>query len=187
MQGGVPREILAGDSMAGCFELADGGADANGLRDLLRRVHRVSRASRAQSAASSQLGGRAIDSCRTIAGMSAKRDYVGEVLEVRARREELHRVLHRLDDLERVYGTRAKPADTKTPGVDDFVPIRIVTVLEVFMRRWIAALVNRGTPFVQNAARLAHSGKVRLDFDAAVAMRDHLRLGTRHSDRMPLG
>ncbi len=111
--------------------------------------------------------------------MSGKRDYVSEVLAVRERRAELHRVLHRLDSLGGIRGLRQTPAGgDNTQEVDDFIPIRAVTVLEVFMRRWIAALVDRGAPFSGNASKLAASGKVKLDFEAIEAI---------HGGRVTLG
>jgi uncharacterized protein YecT (DUF1311 family) len=47
----------------------------------------------------------------------------------------------------------------------DYFPIRIVTLLEVFTRSWIAALVDHGSPFIENAIGLSKKLNVKLDFD----------------------
>jgi uncharacterized protein YecT (DUF1311 family) len=48
---------------------------------------------------------------------------------------------------------------------DELVPIRIVTILEVFGRRWIGKLINFGAPYVERAAKL----KVDVKYDFAIA------------------
>ena len=49
--------------------------------------------------------------------------------------------------------------------IDELLPIRIVTLLEVFLRHWIEVLVDHGAPYVERAAKL----KVELKYDFAVA------------------
>lgn len=53
--------------------------------------------------------------------------------------------------------------------VPDFVPIRLVTMLEVFTRTWIATLVDAGEPYVQRAGELV-GGSVKFDFGIVRAL-----------------
>lgn len=51
----------------------------------------------------------------------------------------------------------------------DFIPIRLVTILEVFTRGWIATLVDAGEPYVQRARELV-GGSVEFDFEVVRAL-----------------
>jgi hypothetical protein len=51
----------------------------------------------------------------------------------------------------------------------DFIPIRLVTMLEVFTRTWIASLVDAGEPYVQRAGELV-GGSVKFDFGIVRAL-----------------
>lgn len=48
----------------------------------------------------------------------------------------------------------------------ELIPIRIVTTLEVFLRHWIAVLIDHGAPYVERASKLTGD---RLKFDFAIA------------------
>jgi hypothetical protein len=47
--------------------------------------------------------------------------------------------------------------------IADFFPIRAVTLLEVFCRAWIAALIDHGSPFAQRAGDLSRDLKFDLN------------------------
>jgi hypothetical protein len=51
----------------------------------------------------------------------------------------------------------------------DFIPIRLVTMLEVFTRAWVARLVDSGEPYVARASELL-GGSVKFDFGAVRAL-----------------
>jgi uncharacterized protein YecT (DUF1311 family) len=51
----------------------------------------------------------------------------------------------------------------------DFIPIRLVTMLEVFTRTWIATLVDAGEPYVERAGDLV-GGSVKFDFGVVRAL-----------------
>lgn len=51
----------------------------------------------------------------------------------------------------------------------DFIPIRLVTMLEVFTRTWIATLVDAGEPYVQRAGELV-GGSLKFDFGVVRAL-----------------
>lgn len=52
----------------------------------------------------------------------------------------------------------------------DFIPIRIVTELEVFARAWIKELVDHGTPYAENAAKLAKDVGIKFDYAVSQAL-----------------
>ncbi|WP_315742218.1 lysozyme inhibitor LprI family protein [Bradyrhizobium sp. SZCCHNR1075] len=83
------------------------------------------------------------------------------ILQVRSRGRARHVIKLAIDDLSREW--------TKTlhqqPLVDELVPARIVTLLEVFARGWIEQLVDHGSPFLERAAEL----KLDLKFDYKLA------------------
>jgi hypothetical protein len=51
----------------------------------------------------------------------------------------------------------------------DFIPIRLVTMLEVFTRTWIATLVDAGEPYVERAGELV-GGSLKFDFGVVRAL-----------------
>jgi len=51
-------------------------------------------------------------------------------------------------------------------GYDDFVPIKLVTTLEVFARTWIGRLIDHGSPFLERAEQLAKRTDFKLDFQS---------------------
>lgn len=94
------------------------------------------------------------------------RDRVSEIREIRQR---LGRggapSGYDLEELTRLWEARLK--DVKL--VDEMLPIRIVTILEVFVRSWIERLVDHGAPYVERAANL----KIDLKYDFAVVRSLH--------------
>jgi hypothetical protein len=47
----------------------------------------------------------------------------------------------------------------------ELIPVRIVTLIEVFLRYWIQVLVDHGAPFVERAAKL--NANIKYDFAIA--------------------
>src|SRR5882672_7208576 len=56
--------------------------------------------------------------------------------------------------------------------VDCWIPIRLVTMLEVFLRHWVERLVDFGAPYVERASKL----KLDLKFDFAIVTSVHGKL-----------
>ncbi|MDI1284022.1 MAG: DUF1311 domain-containing protein [Reyranella sp.] len=52
----------------------------------------------------------------------------------------------------------------------DFIPIRIVTELEVFARAWIKELIDHGTPYAEHAATLAKDVGIKFDYAVSQAL-----------------
>jgi uncharacterized protein YecT (DUF1311 family) len=58
--------------------------------------------------------------------------------------------------------------DTQLKGfgqICELIPIRVVTIVEVFLRHWIETLIDHGAPYVERASNL----KVDLKYDFAIA------------------
>lgn len=53
--------------------------------------------------------------------------------------------------------------------LDELIPARIVTLLEVFVRTWIEELIDKGAPYVERAASL----KAEIKYDFAIARSLH--------------
>ncbi|NVJ09462.1 hypothetical protein HUW63_30070 [Myxococcus sp. AM001] len=90
-----------------------------------------------------------------------------EIVEVRARRGRVsrHDITRRLSELEKNW-----PQFKVTPlNVGDLMPIRAVTLLEVFTRQWVAEMIDAGEPYVARAA----SWKKDLRFDTSVWLAMH--------------
>jgi hypothetical protein len=67
-------------------------------------------------------------------------------------------------DLERLRDTwQTKFKSLKE--VDDLLPARIVTIIEVFARSWVQILIDHGAPYVERAAKL----KAEMKYDFAIA------------------
>jgi uncharacterized protein YecT (DUF1311 family) len=98
----------------------------------------------------------------------SKRDPVAELLEVKTRQGRRTWSLpgsSAIDDLARLWGALGEGAS----GLMDYFPIRLVTIIEVFSRRWLERLVDHGQPYLGNAATLERTG-TKLDFAASVAI-----------------
>jgi uncharacterized protein YecT (DUF1311 family) len=100
------------------------------------------------------------------------RDRVREIVEIgkRSVRHVPSITKFDLDHLADVWKLQLK--DVEVAGA--LVPIRIVTLLEVFVRGWIEQLVNEGAPYVERAAKLS----IGLKFDFAIASSLHGRIVT---------
>lgn len=54
--------------------------------------------------------------------------------------------------------------------VRDFVPIRLVTELEVFARAWIGQLIDHGLPYAENAQLLVRDTNLKFDYAISRAL-----------------
>ena len=63
-----------------------------------------------------------------------------------------------------------RPHSAEADDFRDYFPIRIVTLLEVFTRDWIRALVDHGSPYTENAARLARDSNLKFDYAVSEAL-----------------
>jgi uncharacterized protein YecT (DUF1311 family) len=52
----------------------------------------------------------------------------------------------------------------------DFVPIRLVTIIEVFTRKWVENLIDAGEPYLERAAKLLGGTTAKLDFSVVRAL-----------------
>jgi len=50
-----------------------------------------------------------------------------------------------------------------------FIPIRLVTILEVFTREWVAEIIDSGEPYMSRAANIV-KGSLKIDFALAQAL-----------------
>jgi hypothetical protein len=88
----------------------------------------------------------------------ATRDRVAEIADIKRRGpRDVEGVSRQFDALQR-HWVKASAGDGVT---DDFFLIRAVTLLEVFTKGWVAALIDHGSPFVERAGDL----KVDFKFD----------------------
>ncbi len=81
------------------------------------------------------------------------RDRIAELLSIRQRAGKYKRAPSKFD-LERLKDTWHNQLKGIDP-TDELIPIRIVTILEVFLRHWIEALIDHGAPYVERASKLA--------------------------------
>jgi hypothetical protein len=91
------------------------------------------------------------------------RDRIAELLSIRQRAGKYKRAPSKFD-LERLKDTWHNQLKGIDP-TDELIPIRIVTILEVFLRHWIEALIDHGAPYVERASKL----KVDVKYDFAIA------------------
>jgi uncharacterized protein YecT (DUF1311 family) len=91
------------------------------------------------------------------------RDRIVELLSIRQRAGKYKRAPSKFD-LERLKDTWHNQLKGIDP-TDELIPIRIVTILEVFLRHWIEALIDHGAPYVERASKL----KVDVKYDFAIA------------------
>jgi uncharacterized protein YecT (DUF1311 family) len=92
-----------------------------------------------------------------------RRDRIAELVSIKQRAGRFRRVpsVSDLTELEKVWDAQLKGISPS----DELVPIRIVTILEVFARYWIEMLVDHGAPYVERAAKL----RIDFKFDYAIA------------------
>lgn len=91
------------------------------------------------------------------------RDRIEELLSIKQRAGKYRRVPSYSD-----LGTlRRFLEDNEKVGspIDELIPVRIVTLIEVFLRHWIRILVDRGAPYVERAAKL--NANIKYDFAIA--------------------
>jgi uncharacterized protein YecT (DUF1311 family) len=91
------------------------------------------------------------------------RDRIEELLSIKQRAGKYKRVPshHDLIALKESWERNAKEGDP----ISELVPIRIITMLEVFLRHWIETLIDHGAPYVERASKL--SANIRYDFAIA--------------------
>jgi uncharacterized protein YecT (DUF1311 family) len=94
------------------------------------------------------------------------RDRIEEIVARRSRGSKSNLVSHwDVQSLASIWNDGKGPLNE----APDFVPIRLVTMLEVFARSWIAMLVDAGEPYVQRAGELV-GGSVKFDFGVVRAL-----------------
>lgn len=94
------------------------------------------------------------------------RDLVNELLGMKSRqgrRSASSDGMYAIDELKALWSSN----NGRLTALADFFPVRIVTILEVFTRRWIEKLVDHGPPYLEQAAALMQGGA---KFDYAVTM-----------------
>src|ERR1700730_13809217 len=91
------------------------------------------------------------------------RDRIAELLSIRQRAGKYKRTPSKsdLDRLKDIWDKQLKGIDP----TDELIPIRVVTILEVFLRHWVETLIDHGAPYVERASKL----KVDLKYDFAIA------------------
>jgi hypothetical protein len=91
------------------------------------------------------------------------RDRITELLSIKQRAGKYKRrpSKYDLEGLKRTWENKLKGVDP----TDELILIRIVTILEVFLRLWIEALIDHGAPYVERAAKL----RVDVKYDFAIA------------------
>jgi uncharacterized protein YecT (DUF1311 family) len=101
---------------------------------------------------------------------------VQQILEWRTRRGRTpadYRVLFELEDLRRSWD---KSRETQSDTLQDFFPVRLVTLVEVFVREWLRKIVDAGDPYLQRAESLTRNVKLDFAFLAALQGR-HITVG----------
>lgn len=95
------------------------------------------------------------------------RDKLAEIAAVRERREGLGwwRGQSEIEVLESVW--RGGEGPLQAPPL--FIPIRLVTILEVFTRDWVARIIDSGEPYTGRAADIV-KGSLKIDFALAQAL-----------------
>lgn len=91
------------------------------------------------------------------------RDRISELLMIKQRAGKYKRVPSHADilSLKDIWEKHFK----NIGPADELVPIRIVTMLEVFLRHWIEKLIDHGAPYVERASKLSQN----LKYDFAIA------------------
>ncbi len=91
------------------------------------------------------------------------RNRIAELLSIREREGKHKRTPSSFDvnALKRVWEKQLK----EIAPADELIPIKTVTLIEVFLRNWIEELIDHGAPYVERASKL----KVDLKYDFAIA------------------
>lgn len=91
------------------------------------------------------------------------RDRIEELLSIKRRAGKYRRVPSHGDlSLLRRIWEDSEGADSP---IGELIPVRIVTLIEVFLRHWIQVLVDHGAPYVERAAKL--NANIKYDFAIA--------------------
>src|SRR5687768_7320997 len=96
----------------------------------------------------------------------AKRSRADEILEKKARKPRDHFCIMQLEDFQREWAEKYRGART----IGDLVPIRIVTILEVFSREWFAKLIDHGPPYLDHASEIFKANSIKIDFAVSCAL-----------------
>jgi hypothetical protein len=91
------------------------------------------------------------------------RDRIEELLSIKRRAGKYKRVPSHYD-LTVLKESWEKSVEFGSP-IGELIPIRIVTMLEVFLRYWIETLIDHGAPYVERASKL--SANIKYDFAIA--------------------
>lgn len=114
-------------------------------------------------------GGQQVDGLLSeyaVIGWVMARDRIEEIVARRSRASRTNPVSHwEIDTLAEQWLVGTGPLYE----VPDFIIIRLVTMLEVFTRTWIATLVDAGEPYVQRAGDLV-GGSLKFDFGIVRAL-----------------
>lgn len=95
------------------------------------------------------------------------RDRISEILEVKARREfRPSSLAHEIGELERAWNE----GGGLISQFPEFLPIRLVTFLEVFTKNWVADLIDEGEPYAERSRKLFTINGLKIDFDSAKAI-----------------
>jgi uncharacterized protein YecT (DUF1311 family) len=91
------------------------------------------------------------------------RDPVSEIVLIKERAGKYRRVpsYYDIDRLRSSWETKLKGIEPS----DDLIPIRIVTLVEVFLKHWIETFIDFGAPYVERAAKLG----TNIKYDFAIA------------------
>jgi uncharacterized protein YecT (DUF1311 family) len=91
------------------------------------------------------------------------RNRVAELLTIKQRAGKYKRIPshHELNELKRTWETKLKYISP----VDELIPVKIVTMLEMFLRSWLERLIDLGAPYVERASKL----NLNLKYDFAIA------------------
>jgi hypothetical protein len=91
------------------------------------------------------------------------RDHISEVLAIKQRAGKYRRIPSHFDlvALKKTWETQLKGVGPS----DELIPIRIVTMIEVFLRHWIETFIDHGAPYVERASKLG----ANIKYDFAIA------------------
>jgi uncharacterized protein YecT (DUF1311 family) len=108
-----------------------------------------------------------------------------QIIEWNRRRGEKPRfgleLLSQVEQLRRIFDGRGNSDST----VIEFIPIRLVTILEVFLRETIREIVDSGEPYLSRAEKLTKGMKIDLAFAAHVDQ-ENLSIGDFVAHAVPL-
>lgn len=99
--------------------------------------------------------------------MSGRRDIVGELLTIKSRRGRdehmAYAYTHELDEI-------VNRAEDDRDPILKLVPVRSVTLIEVFTRGTIAQIIGEGSPYIERAERLFKQYEIKPDYRTITAL-----------------